>query len=263
MEHDGMITVGSGIASRAIAYRNDPATGTNAWSILWLNGYRSSMFGEKATAIAKEAQRAGDQFLRFDYSGTGASGGDFAQGGIERWLEEAIALLPLVTESRLLLIGSSLGGWLALLLAKYLEQKSYPFQLSGGILIAPAVDYTERLIRPSLTQEEQRELEKSGVIYRASEYEQSGMPYYRAFLEEAMGYQLLQSPFTLDAPFKVIYGRKDDVIPLDLILKLTAQCNSIYEVGLRPNGDHRLSTEDDLSYLIESIKQVKRWVSNY
>ena len=165
------VTVGGAGDERTIAilYR-PPSAGTSAPVLVWLGGYRSDMTGTKAAEMDAFAARQGLGAIRFDYSGHGASGGDFRQGTISRWLEETIAVLDHLKPERIVLVGSSMGGWIALRLAQVLRQRATGPHLAGLVLIAPAPDFTSELIEPHLTDAQRRALVEQGHFEELSEY---------------------------------------------------------------------------------------------
>src|SRR5438552_2760265 len=162
------LAVGEGTDQRAIAVRRQDGT---APGLLWLGGYKSDMKGTKAQALADWAARQGRACVRFDYSGHGESGGAFADGTIGRWLAETLAVFEACCRGPQVVIGSSMGGWLALLLARALRgRKAAAANLAGLVLVAPAVDFTEELMWKRFTPEIKRELAETGVWARPSQY---------------------------------------------------------------------------------------------
>ena len=160
----GRLTVGAGADAREIAYVALPArpAGANLPGLVWLGGFKSDMTGTKAMALERFAEQTGRACLRFDYSGHGVSGGNFEDGTISRWLEESLAIIRAKTSGRIVLIGSSMGGWLALLAAKALAEAGEESRIAGLVLIAPAVDFTLELMEPSLSEEAKAEIAATG-----------------------------------------------------------------------------------------------------
>ena len=164
------LDIGNGRLARRIAVRMRRGTGSNP-GLVWLGGFMSDMGGTKAVALDQWAGAQGRACLRFDYSGHGESGGRFADGTISRWLEESLAVFDARCEGPQIVVGSSMGGWLALLLARELRRAPRPkAALAGLILIAPAVDFTEALMWQRFPEEIKREIETTGAWKRPSQY---------------------------------------------------------------------------------------------
>ena len=175
------LEVGSGSDRRAIAVA---AQAGEAPGLFWLSGFKSDMRGIKAQALAAWAFESNRACVRFDYSGHGQSGGEFLEGTITRWLEESLAVFEHFCQGPQVVVGSSMGGWLALLLARELKRRRAAAVLAGLVLIAPAVDFTEVLIWSKLPAKIKRELETAGVWIRASQYESDGYPITRNLIED-------------------------------------------------------------------------------
>jgi pimeloyl-ACP methyl ester carboxylesterase len=163
------LDIGIGVERRAIAVRQREGASPG---LFWLSGYKSDMNGTKAQALAHWADEAGRACVRFDYSGHGESGGAFTDGTIGRWLAESVAVFDACCRGPQIIVGSSMGGWLALLLLKALRRRKEagPASAAGVVLIAPAVDFTEELMWKHFTPEIKRDLEEKGVWQRPSEY---------------------------------------------------------------------------------------------
>src|SRR6185437_16003807 len=184
------IEVGSGGGMRRIAVRARPGTSPG---LVWLGGFKSDMAGTKALALDAWAAERGRGCVRFDYSGHGESGGEFTDGTIGRWLEESVAVFDSFCEGPQVVIGSSMGGWMALLLARAIAQRVHSrATLAGLVLIAPAPDFTEELMWKGFSAEAKHEIETKGVWLRPSAY---GDPYpiTRALIEEGRNHLLLGS----------------------------------------------------------------------
>src|ERR1700758_2616459 len=176
------IEVGQGSAMRRIAVRTRPGT---APGLVWLGGFNSDMMGTKALALDAWAAEHGRACVRFDYSGHGESGGKFADGTIGRWLEESLAVFERFCAGPQVVIGSSMGGWMALLLAREIAKRAGPASLAGLILIAPAPDFTEELMWKGFSPAIRQEIESKGVWLRPSEYgDGSAYPITHALIEE-------------------------------------------------------------------------------
>jgi pimeloyl-ACP methyl ester carboxylesterase len=246
----GRIIVGEGEAERAIAYLHRPALAPAGPGLVWLSGFRSEMTGSKATVIDALGARLGVEVTRFDYSGHGASGGDFEAGTISRWLEESLAVIDNVTTGNQVLVGSSMGGWLALLLARTLRERAGGSRVKGLILIAPAADFTEKLIWAQFPEAIKSEIVTNGRYQVPSAY--SGDPYVitRALIEDGRQHLLLDGPLDLGAHVHILQGRQDPDVPWTHA-ELLMNCLIHDDVRLTyvRDGDHRLSRPDDLDLL--------------
>lgn len=246
-----LLVVGEGQKRRSIAYRLTDATGQPA--LLWLPGFLSDMASTKAAALADWASHAGLPMLRFDYSCHGLSKGDLMQASIGDWLDEASAMLDLLGTRRSIVIGSSMGGWVALLLARKLAQEGALGRLAGLVLIAPAWDMTERLMWHRMTPEIKATIEREGVYYEPSLY---GDPYpiTRHLIEEGRSHLLGVDTLTLDLPVRILQGMCDPDVPwghaLDLVDLL---CCDDVELTLIKDGDHRQSRPKDLRRLEATV----------
>jgi len=237
------------VAGAAIAWRRVPGRGP---TILWLGGFRSEMAGTKAQALAAWAGAVGRDFVRFDYLGHGASGGRFEEATITRWRGDALAVLEALTEGPCVLVGSSMGGWLACLVAM-----AAPERVEALVLIAPAADFTERLIEPSLPREARAAIERDGVWRRPSLYDPAGYPITRALLEDGRRWSILPGPVAVQAPVRILQGGLDPDVPwrhaLDLALALKGP-DVVF--SLVRDGDHRLSRPTDLARLMATLSEL-------
>jgi pimeloyl-ACP methyl ester carboxylesterase len=254
------LEVDEGRKRRRIAYRLAHAPGVPA--LMWLPGFLSDMASTKALALADWACGQGLPMLRFDYSGHGRSDGDLLQASIGDWLEEAYAMLALVAaKRRVILIGSSMGGWIALLLARKLAQQTALERLAGLVLIAPAWDMTERLMWHRMTDEIKAAIERDGVYYEPSLY---GDPYpiTKHLIEEGRNHLIGVDTLCLDAPVRILQGMCDPDVPwghaLDLVDLL---CGDDVEITLIKDADHRQSREQDLRRLEATVAALVRHAS--
>lgn len=214
-------------------------------TLIWFGGFRSEMTGTKAEALAAWARARGRDFLRFDYFGHGASDGDFEAGTITRWRADALAVVDELTFGPIVLAGSSMGGLLACLAAL-----ARPERIAGLLLIAPAADFTERLMKPGLPPEALAAIEREGVWRRPSEYEPTGYPITRALLEDGARWSILPGPLDIAAPVRVLQGGADPDVPWRHALELAQAIRSDDLVfTLIRDGDHRLSRPADLARL--------------
>jgi pimeloyl-ACP methyl ester carboxylesterase len=236
--------VGAGGSARSIAVARRPG-GTPG--LFWLGGFRSDMRGAKATTLATYGERRGFAVTRFDYSGHGESGGDFNAGTISRWLEESLAVFATTTGPQVV-VGSSMGGWLALLMNRALRLTGDD-RVRSMILIAPAVDMTADLMRDTFTRKQKRELKETGVVLQPSDY---GEPYplTRGLLEDGDQHLLFGRGITTGCPVTILQGAQDRDVPREHAMKLVQHLlTDPVTVTLVPDGDHRLSRDQDLRLL--------------
>lgn len=242
-----LVTVGQGEDARAIAMEQRPG---NAPGIFWLNGFRSVMSGAKAMALDALGAEKGLEVTRFDYSGHGLSGGDFDRGTISRWLEEAEAVFAR-THGPQIVCGSSMGGWIALLLARRLLQRGTP--LKGLVLVAPATDATTR-ISARMTAEQARDLAEKGYYERVSAYGDGNYRYTRRLIEDGEHHLLFGSVIETGCPVHILQGGQDPDVPPEHAQKLLAHIlHDPVTFTLIPDGDHRLSREEDLARLRAAV----------
>jgi pimeloyl-ACP methyl ester carboxylesterase len=247
--------IGEGAERRGIAVR---ALDGAAPGLFWLGGYKSDMKGTKAVALADWAAQAGRACVRFDYSGHGESEGAFTDGTIGRWLADSLAVFDACCAGPQILIGSSMGGWLALLLTRELKRRQGAGKASvaGMVLIAPAVDFTEELMWKRFTPEIKRELEDNGVWARPSQY--SAEPYLvtRQLLEDGRKHLLLGGLIETGCPVRILQGVEDPDVPWQHAVELTSRLASDDVVlTLVKDGDHRLSRPEDIERMIAAVKE--------
>jgi pimeloyl-ACP methyl ester carboxylesterase len=215
------------------------------------------MRGTKAEALADYTAQSGRAFVRFDYSGHGESGGRFEDGTITRWLEEAAAVFDQHTRGSQVIVGSSMGGWIALLLARSLAGRSAPkASLAGLVLIAPAPDFTETLMWEQFSPAAKREIEEKGMWMRPSDYGEDPYPITRALIEDGRKHLLLDRPIELGCPVRILQGVQDPDVPYAHAIKLVsclAQDDAV--LTLVKDGDHRLSRPEDIERLIRTIDE--------
>ncbi|MEO8883973.1 MAG: alpha/beta hydrolase [Devosia sp.] len=247
----GSIEVGIGAEARRIAMLSRP--GGNP-GLFWLGGFRSEMTGGKATALDAFGAREGFSVTRLDYSGHGQSGGDFLDGTISRWLEEALAVFA-TTSGPQIVVGSSMGGWLALLLNKALRVRG-EHRVKALILIAPAVDMTEDLMREEFSPADYEALQTRGVILRPSQYSDEPYPITAKLIEDGGRHLLFGGAIETGCPVTILQGGKDPDVPQDHALKLVSHLLSDpVTLTLIPDGDHRLSREQDLRLLEAAVRR--------
>jgi pimeloyl-ACP methyl ester carboxylesterase len=241
------LRVGTGDAARAIAVLRRPGT---APGLFWLGGFASDMRGSKAEALDAFAARTGRAFTRFDYSGHGASGGTFAEGTISRWLEEAGAVFDM-TEGPQVVVGSSMGGWLALRLAEALRATG---RIAGLVLIAPAVDMTKVLMFDEMSAREKKALAATGSVTLPSDYSAAGYTITRGLIEDGERHLFGDRLIETGCPVHILQGVEDSDVPWRHATALVSRLASDDVVlTLVKDGDHRLSRPEDLDRLIAAV----------
>jgi len=263
MTHSSLsfLNLGTGSEERAIAVRRDespPSAGGPA--VFWLGGFKSDMHGTKAEALSAWARQNDRGCVRFDYSGHGESGGDFRDGTIGRWLADSLAVFEAYCVGPQVVVGSSMGGWIALLLARALRRRKAEGQASrasiaGLVLIAPAVDFTEVLMWQRFPAKVKREIEETGVWLRPSEY---GDPYpiTRGLIEEGRNHLLLGAMIETGCPVRILQGVQDPDVPWNHAVELTTRlAQDDVVLTLVKDGDHRLSRPEDLERLIKAVSE--------
>jgi pimeloyl-ACP methyl ester carboxylesterase len=249
------LDIGMGAERRRIAVRQQAGAGPG---LLWLSGYKSDMKGTKAEALAHWALATGRACTRFDYSGHGESGGVFTDGTIGRWLEDALAVFDACCHGPQILVGSSMGGWLALLMVRALRQRSPapPASMAGLVLIAPAVDFTEELMWKRFTPAIKRELEEKGVWARPSEYAPEPYLVTRALIEEGRSHLLLGGMIETGCAVRILQGVEDQDVPWQHAVELVSRLASDDVVlTLVKDGDHRLSRPEDIERLLGAVAE--------
>jgi pimeloyl-ACP methyl ester carboxylesterase len=213
-------------------------------TLVFLPGFRSDMNGDKATALAALCQDRGQAVLLFDYSGHGASGGAFTGGTIGRWVADALAAIDGLTEGPLVLVGSSMGGWIGLLAAL-----ARPGRMAGFVGVAAAPDFTEALMWETMLPAERATLERDGVLHIPSGYGEP-TPITRALIEEGRQHLLMGGPINLTCPVRLLHGQADGDVPWETSLRLAQRLTGEdVQVVLVKDGEHRLSRPADLSLL--------------
>ena len=252
--------IGEATERRAIAVR---AQSGGSPGLFWLGGYKSDMTGIKAAALADWASRQHRACVRFDYSGHGESDGAFTDGTIGRWLAETLAVFDACCRGPQILVGSSMGGWLALLMVRALRQRPPPdprvgvtANVAGVVLVAPAIDFTEELMWKSFTPEIKRELEDKGVWARPSQYSPEPYLITRQLIEEGRNHLLLGGMIETGCPVRILQGVEDPDVPWQHAKALVARLASDDVVlTLIKDGDHRLSRPEDIERLIRAVAE--------
>ena len=224
--------------------------------LVWLGGFKSDMKGTKAEALDRWAAEEGRACLRFDYSGHGESSGDFRDGTIGRWLEESLAVYREFAKGPQVLIGSSMGGWIALLLAARLRELKGLAPLAGMVLIAPAVDFTEELMWKQFSPAIRAEIEKKGVWVRPSDYDEGGYPITRGLIEDGRKHLLLGGLIETGCPVRILQGVHDPDVPWGHAVELVSRfARDDVVLTLIKDGDHRLSRPEDIERLIAAVAE--------
>jgi pimeloyl-ACP methyl ester carboxylesterase len=237
-----------------IAYRRIPG---DAPGVVWLGGYRSDMLGAKAETLSAWAASGGRAFLRHDYSGHGESGGVFADGTISKWLGESLAVFRHFTDGPQVLVGSSMGAWIALRLVQELRKAGEGGRVGGLVLLAPAPDFTAELIEPALTRRQKRDLAEKGYFEEKSEYSPEPNIYTRALIEDGRANCVMTGPIDTHCPVHILQGLADPDVPHSHALKLVSLLPADdMTLSLIPDGDHRLSRPQDLELLVRAVEGV-------
>ena len=233
----------------AIAYRRIAG---GAPGIVFFPGLRSDMTGTKATYLDGYCRRRRLSYVRFDYFGHGASSGDFTDGTVGRWTEDAIAIIDELTRGPQILVGSSLGGWIMLLAAR-----ARPDRIHALVGIAAAPDATEELLWRRLDGAQRHELLASGSVTVPSEYDAAGYTYHLGLIEDGRRHLVLRAPLPVDCPVRLLHGMRDASVPWQTSLRLAQQlAGRDVCVSLIKDGDHRLSTPADLARLASTLDEV-------
>ncbi|AHJ62432.1 Alpha/beta hydrolase family protein [Granulibacter bethesdensis] len=225
-------------------------------TVVFLPGFRSDMEGEKALRLAAWCEAEGQAMLRLDYSGHGQSEGRFEDGCIGTWLNDALTVIEKTVRGKLILVGSSMGGWIALLAARQLGDR-----VVGLVGIAAAPDFTERLMWDVMPAEERETLLREGVLMAPNPYGPP-VPITRRLIEDGRTHLLLNAPLPLSCPVRLLQGQEDHEVPWEtatlLSQTITRPDGSVPDlvVTLIRDGNHRLSRESDISRIIESVKSV-------
>jgi pimeloyl-ACP methyl ester carboxylesterase len=221
--------------------------------IVWLGGYKSDMLGTKAEVLSEWTGREGRAFLRHDYSGHGESGGAFADGTISKWLSQSLAVFRHFTRGKQILVGSSMGAWIALRMVQELR-KAGDHRVAGLVLLAPAPDFTAELIEPVLTEAQKHDLAEKGFFGEPSEYSTEPYIYTRALIEDGRSNRVMTGPIDTHCPVHILQGLADPDVPASHALKLVSLLPADdVTLSLIPDGDHRLSRPRDLDMLVRAV----------
>jgi pimeloyl-ACP methyl ester carboxylesterase len=217
-------------------------------TIIWLGGLRSDMTGSKAEALHQAAEAAGLAFLRFDYEGHGQSSGKFADCVMSDWIGQAQAMVESQTDGRVILVGSSMGGWIAQILALRLADK-----VAGLVLIAPATDMTEKLMWDEMSPAQRESLMRDGQLAEPSQYSAEPLIITQRLIEDGRQYGLLPGPIGISCPVRILQGDQDPDVPWQHgLLTHQAIASPDCQFILIKGGDHRLSRPEDIALLCET-----------
>ena len=235
------------IGGKKIAYRHSAGTGP---AMVFLPGYMSDMAGGKATALFDWAREQGRACLLLDYSGCGESEGDFADGTLSKWRDEALALIEAKLDGQVILVGSSMGGWLILLLGMALGDR-----LAGLVGIAAAPDFTEW----GRSETDKAKLADGEIVYDENPYGPDPTPMHPQFFTDAQAQVLLGDEIAIDAPVRLIHGQRDADVPWEISMRLAGKLRSDdVQVTLIKDGDHRLSREQDIALLLRTVDALSK-----
>ncbi|WP_184243536.1 alpha/beta hydrolase [Novosphingobium chloroacetimidivorans] len=234
---------------RRIAHRFTPGEGP---TLVFLPGYKSDMAGSKATALLDAARRQGRAALLLDYSGCGASSGEFADGTLSRWRDEVLALIDVHCPGQLVLVGSSMGGWLMLLVALALPVG----KVAGLVGVAPAPDFTDW----GTPAADQARLAAGETLLAQNPYGSEPTPTHPGFWADGQAQRLLGGEIAIDCPVRLLHGQADGDVPWAISLRLAEALRSdAVQVTLLKDGDHRLSREADIALLLATVGELAGW----
>lgn len=244
-----------------IAVRHRPGS---APGIMWLGGYRSDMMGTKAQVLDSWGIENGVAVTRHDYSGHGESGGDFENGTISRWLKESLAVFEQFTEGRQILVGSSMGAWIALRMVEELAKAEQADRLAGLLLIAPAPDFTTELVEPQLSEQQRRSIEETGRLEEPSQYSDFPTIYTKALLDDGRHNRVLEGVIDTHCPVHILQGMADPDVPYSHAMRLLEHLpKDDVTITLIRDGDHRLSRPQDLSLMIKVLTSLREASQNH
>jgi pimeloyl-ACP methyl ester carboxylesterase len=231
-----------------IAYHHHAGDGPGA---LFCTGFKSDMTGTKATVLESFCRARNQQYTRFDYQGHGMSSGAFTDGTIGEWLADTLAILDRVTEGPQIVVGSSMGGWIALLTAR-----ARPERVAALIGIATAVDFTDRLWN-RIDESTRSLLRDEGVWMRPSEYDPAGYPITMQLIDEGRAHLLMPGPIPFDGPVRLLHGQRDDAVPWQNSLEIAEALRSeAVAITLVKDGDHRLSRDQDIARILHAVDEM-------
>jgi len=237
------------VEGNAIAVRHRPG---DAPGLVWLGGYRSDMKGTKAQALDAWAEKHGISCTRHDYSGHGESGGAFEEGTISRWLDESLSVFRRFTKGKQVLVGSSMGAWIALRMVQELQKAGEGGRVGGILLLAPAPDFTMELVEPKLNAAQREALEKQGYFEEPSEYSPEPYIYTKALIEDGRKNRVLEGIIDTHCPVHTLQGMADPDVPYTHALRLVEHLPADdVTLSLVRDGDHRLSRPQDIDLMLK------------
>jgi len=240
---------------RELAVRVAPGSKADVPGFVWLGGYRSDMAGTKAQVMVDTAADLGGASMRFDYSGHGESGGDFLDGSISMWVAETVAVFREFTNGPQIILGSSMGGWIALRLVQELQKLSEQDRIGGLLLIAPAPDFTSELMEVAFTDEQRETMARVGHIEEESQYSDDPNIITKKLIEDGRANSVLSIDLKINAPVHILQGMEDPDVPYTHAQKLmTALPHDDVTMTMIKQGDHRLSRDEDLEILKRTMR---------
>jgi pimeloyl-ACP methyl ester carboxylesterase len=252
------LDLGTAATARRIAVRAKPGA---APGVFWLGGFKSDMGGTKAEALAAWAARYGRACVRFDYAGHGESSGDFAAFTVGTWLEDSLAVFEAFCRGPQVVVGSSMGGWIALLMLRELKARAAagrpaPASVAGLVLIAPAVDFTEVLMWQRFPPEVKQTIEREGFWNRPSAYSPEPYRVTRRLIEDGRNHLLLGGLIETGCPVRILQGVQDPDVPWSHAVELSSRlAQDDVILTLVKDGDHRLSRPEDIERLLHAIAE--------
>lgn len=253
------LSVGHGADCRHIALLVVPGAGADAPGVVWLPGFKSEMTSTKASALAGWTASRGLAMTRLDYSGHGQSGGSIEDGTVGRWAQEVRTVFVERTAGPQIVVGSSMGGYLALLLLRGLmrDDPAHAQRIKALVLIAPAWDMTERLMWPRMSAAARAAILETGVYFRPSAYGDGPYPITRRLIEEGRDHLIGAAPFDPGRPIHILHGLQDPDVPWEHTLDLVAHLDGDWtRVAAVPDGDHRLSRPEDIELLLATVAEI-------
>lgn len=234
---------------RKLAYDQTQGTGPG---VVFLGGFRSDKEGTKALYLEEWAKAAGRAFLRFDYSGHGASSGDFLDGSIGEWAEDAAAVLGGLTQGKQILVGSSMGGWISLLLARQMPEK-----IAGLVTIAAAPDFTEDGYWEKFDSAQRATLQASGQVELPSDYSDDPYIITRKLIEDGRNQLVLRAPLHLPFPTRFLQGAADADVDVSVAYRLLAHASGAdMQLRVVKGADHRFSSDECLAMIVQAVEEV-------
>ena len=237
-----------------LAYIHTPAQGDGAAmpTVMFCGGFKSDMMGTKAEYFEEKCRLCGQAYIRFDYSGHGFSDGAFVDGTIGSWFQDALDIFDSVVNGPVILVGSSMGGWIGLLLAKRREEL-----VKGFVGIAAAPDFTVRLYNEELDEDQRKRVQRSGFVEIPNDYSDDPYIFTKTLFEDGEQHVLLDRDHVHEYPIRLFQGLKDDAVPKEVSLAIQARFSgSDLDVVFIEDGDHRLSRSQDLEMIMSAIEEM-------